>query len=277
MNDRILLGTQSWNYRAWIGPFYPSGTRAADMLPFYGRVFSTIEVDATFYGTPAEPVLEGWRDQVPDGFQFALKLPQQITHERRLIHVDEGLTRFSERIHCLGRTLGPVLIQLSPDFSPSAENRGIFKLFLGKLDKGMRWAVEFRHHGWITEDILETLGRHDVALALVDGRWQRRERMLELAARPTANFAYIRWMGNGRGITDFSKPHRDQRKVLEAWGRVIERMTQSVDVVYGYFNNQFEGHSPHSVRTMQQILRVESVDPAALHPQAELFGSGTER
>lgn len=274
MNDRVLLGTQSWNYRAWIGPFYPAGTKAADMLPFYGRVFPTIEVDATFYGTPAEPVLEGWRDQMPDAFQFALKLPQQITHERRLIHVDEALERFSERIRCLGPTLGPILIQLSPDFYPSAENRGIFKLFLGKLDKVVRWAVEFRHHGWLTEDILETLERHDVALALVDGRWHRRERMLELAARPTANFAYIRWMGYGRDITDFSKPQRDQRKVLEVWGRAIERMIQSVDVVYGYFNNQFEGHSPHSVRTMQQVLGLETVDPVPLHSEVELFGSG---
>lgn len=277
MNDRILLGTQSWNYRAWIGPFYAAGTKAADMLGFYGRVFSTIEVDATFYGTPAEPVLEAWVQQVPDTFQFSLKLPQQITHERRLIGVDEPLGRFTERIRCLGRVVGPILVQLSPDFYPTAENRGIFKLFLGKLDKEMRWAVEFRHHAWVTEDILETLERHDIALALVDGRWHRRERMLELAERPTANFAYIRWMGYGREITDFSRPQRDHTKVLQGWGRAIERLTQTVDVVYGYFNNQFEGHSPHSVRIMQRIVGQEPVDPTALHAQAELFGSAAPR
>ena len=53
----ILLGTQNWNYRAWIGPFYPPETKTSDLLQWYSRMFSTIEVDSTFYGVPAEAVV----------------------------------------------------------------------------------------------------------------------------------------------------------------------------------------------------------------------------
>ena len=52
----ILIGTQGWNYPAWVGPFYPEGTRPSEMLPVYGRAFPAVEVDSTFYAIPAEPV-----------------------------------------------------------------------------------------------------------------------------------------------------------------------------------------------------------------------------
>ena len=32
MSARIRIGTQGWNYDAWVGPFYPSGTRPAEFL-----------------------------------------------------------------------------------------------------------------------------------------------------------------------------------------------------------------------------------------------------
>ena len=46
------VGTQGWNYDAWVGPFYPEGTRPADYLTIYARGFDTVEVDSTFYAIP---------------------------------------------------------------------------------------------------------------------------------------------------------------------------------------------------------------------------------
>jgi uncharacterized protein YecE (DUF72 family) len=79
----FLLGSQGWNHPAWVGPFYPHNAKPADFLPLYARAFSTVEIDSTFYAIPAEPVVAGWRDQVPAEFIFALKVPQEVTHERR--------------------------------------------------------------------------------------------------------------------------------------------------------------------------------------------------
>src|SRR5687767_5295692 len=64
----IRLGTQGWNYDAWVGPFYPIGTRAANYLSLYARAFDTVEVDSTFYAIPSVNTLRGWAARVPDGF-----------------------------------------------------------------------------------------------------------------------------------------------------------------------------------------------------------------
>ena len=73
----IRLGAQGWNYDAWVGPFYPEGTRPAEYLRLYARAFGTIEVDATFYAIPPSTTIRGWAARVPADFEFALKLPGQ--------------------------------------------------------------------------------------------------------------------------------------------------------------------------------------------------------
>ena len=60
MTARLRIGTQGWNYDAWVGPFYPSGTRPADYLTVYSRAFDTVEVDSTFYAIPPARTLRGW-------------------------------------------------------------------------------------------------------------------------------------------------------------------------------------------------------------------------
>ncbi len=68
MTADVRLGTQGWNYDAWVGSFYPSGTRAPDYLSVYGRAFGTVEVDSTFYAIPAVKTVRGWAARVGDGF-----------------------------------------------------------------------------------------------------------------------------------------------------------------------------------------------------------------
>ena len=79
MPETIRIGTQAWTYDAWIGPFYPEGTRAADLLSVYARAFETVEVDSTFYATPAASTVRGWAQRTPPNFRFSLKMPQEIT------------------------------------------------------------------------------------------------------------------------------------------------------------------------------------------------------
>jgi uncharacterized protein YecE (DUF72 family) len=241
------------------------------MLQFYSRVFDTIEVDASFYGTPAEPVLENWRSQVPDSFAFSLKVPQKITHELRLVGVDSILERFVNRVRVLDKGLGVLLLQLSPDFLPGGDERAVLEVFLQLLPRDLKWAIEFRHGGWLVPEILALLRANGVALALTDGRWHRRDRMLALAETPTADFAYVRWMGPGRHLTDFSKPQVDRDADLDLWAQVLKSLALRVETIYGYFNNQFQGHGPHSAREMQQRVGLEPVVPTTLHAQTELF------
>jgi uncharacterized protein YecE (DUF72 family) len=267
----VLLGTQGWNYPDWVGPFYPPGTHAADMLSTYPRAFPTVEVDSTFYAVPAEPVVVSWRERVPEGFVFSLKVPQEITHEKRLVGVEALLHRFCARAALLGPMLGPLLVQLSPEFHPTWANRDALRGFLEQLPAGHRWAVEFRHAGWLDGETLELLRGAGVALALADSRWIKRGMVLELAIEPTADFAYVRWMGEERRLTDYSHAQIDRESEFAAWVPALDALAARVQAVYGYFNNQFQGHSPQSARTMQQLLGQPVIAPEMLQEQVELF------
>jgi uncharacterized protein YecE (DUF72 family) len=266
---RLRLGTQGWNYAAWVGPFYPDGTRAPDFLRTYARAFSTVEVDSTFYAIPAASTVRGWAARTPESFTFAVKLPQEITHERRFVDAHDVLLAFLERMQELGPRLGPVLIQCGPDFSPL--ERDALQAFLGALPDTQRFAIEFRQRAWISKETLSMLRDARVALALSDGRWIPRDWLLKLCEQPTADFTYLRWMGPDRTITDYSQLQVDRSAELDAWAAMIPVLQGQVREVYGYVNNHFAGHSPASVRMLQQRLGIGVVDPGSIGEQPSLF------
>lgn len=265
----LRLGTQGWNYPAWIGPFYPVGTRPTDFLRTFARAFDTVEVDSTFYAIPPASTVRGWAARTPPTFRFTLKLPQEITHERRFRDADAVLQLFVERARELGPRLGPILIQCGPDFSPV--ERDALAAFLPHLPSDVRFAIEFRQRSWISADTMELLRAHRVALTLSDGRWIPRPWLLKLCERPTTDFAYLRWMGPDRTITDYSRLQVDRSAELDAWAAMIPLLLAQVREVYGLVNNHFAGHSPASVRMLQERLGERTVDPASIGDQATLF------
>jgi uncharacterized protein YecE (DUF72 family) len=95
--------------------------------------------------------------------------------------------------------------------------------------------------------------------------------MLGLAARPTTNFLYVRWMGANRDIVDYSRIQIDRTAELEQWAGVLWPLTLKGVSVYGYVNNHFAGHSPESARELQRFLRQSPVDPESLGEQMSLF------
>jgi uncharacterized protein YecE (DUF72 family) len=118
---------------------------------------------------------------------------------------------------------------------------------------------------------VEMLRRFEVALVLADARWVSRDLMPELALEPTASFGYLRWEGSGRRLTDLSRPQLDREPELRVWRRVVDALTVRVSTIFGYFDDQFEGHAPHSARQFQQIIGQEPVSPDVLQEQPELF------
>ena len=270
---RIRIGTQGWNYPAWVGAFYPDGTRPHDFLGVYARAFDVVEVDSTFYAVPAAKTVRGWAERTPDGFTFALKMPQEITHDRRLLDAGDVVDAFMDAARELGPKLGPVLVQMGPDFVPSELDA--LRRFLPTLPRDVRFAVEVRNQKWtrpgLQAELLSLLAEHEAALALSDGRWIPRETMTDLALRPTAAFHYVRWMGPNRDVVDYSHVQFPRAEELSAWTAALGRVaTNGVDI-FGFFNNHFSGHSPATARELQRLLGQRPVDPSSLAEQTSLF------
>ena len=268
----VLIGTQGWNYAAWVGPLYPGGTRPSEFLPTYARAFRGVEVDSTFYAIPDARAVRAWAERTPADFTFALKMPKEVTHERRLRDADDVVGEFLDRARELGPKLGPILLQMGPDFAPDELPQ--VARFIATLPRDLRFAMELRQSRWMRADVrphlLEALARHGVALALSDGRWIPRATMLELAQRPTADFLYVRWMGPDREITDYSRVQFDRSEEIRAWAEVLKSVANTREI-YGFFNNHFAGHSPASAREMQRLLGQQPVEPEALRGQRSLF------
>ncbi|HEX2191489.1 MAG TPA: DUF72 domain-containing protein [Longimicrobiaceae bacterium] len=270
---RVRVGTQGWNYDAWLGGFYPEGTRPTDYLATYARAFDTVEVDSTFYAVPAEKSVRGWAARTPEGFSLALKLPREATHERRLRGAEDVAEEFFGRARELGGKLGPVLVQMGPDFLP--DELPALAAFLPLVPRDLRAAVELRSRRWVDRRVLPgllaLLAAHGVALALSDGPWVPRDILLALAARPTADFHYVRWMGPDRAITDHSRLQADRAEEEGAWAEELLRAAARGTEVFAYFSNYWAGHAPGSAREMQRRLGQRPVDPRELGEQTTLF------
>ncbi|HET6931203.1 MAG TPA: DUF72 domain-containing protein, partial [Candidatus Acidoferrum sp.] len=140
---QLRVGTSGYSYKQWKGSFYPEKLPDREMLSFYSGQFKTVEINHSFYRMPTESVLLQWAKSVPEGFKFALKANQQITHIKRLRGCEETLKRFLEVASVLndGDHLGPVLVQLPPNFK---FDQPLLEDFLALRPQAFLFAFEVR-------------------------------------------------------------------------------------------------------------------------------------
>jgi uncharacterized protein YecE (DUF72 family) len=265
--QRYHIGTQGWNYDAWRGAFYPAGTTSPDRLELYSRVFGSVEIDSTFYAMPPAARFRSWYERTPPGFVFTAKLPRDITHAARLVAAEGMLLEFCERAALLREKLGPLLVQLPPDMTP--RERPAVERFVRALPRELQFAIEFRDAAWFDQRTFELLAALELTLAVSVGPWLRSERALQVAAAAPGAFRYLRWMGAPRHQRLTAALLRERHGELEAWASHIR--ASGAPIVYGYFNNDYQGHSPHSARRLQRLLGLEPCDPGVLREQRELF------
>jgi uncharacterized protein YecE (DUF72 family) len=244
----LYLGTSGWSYADWEGTLYPEGLPPASRLAEYARHYATVEIDSTFYGTPRRSTVEKWREIVPQGFLFAAKFPQEITHENNLVGSEDLARSFIGTMESLGDKLGPLLLQLPPSFT--VEGMGELEDFLSALPGGFRYAVEVRHRSWLRSDLPAMLRDHGAALTLID--YPRMPRMEETTAR----FVYVRWLGDRREFpSGHTGPKRDRREDLEWWSARFDRFLEEGREIFAYANNHYQNHSPSTLEQLVEIRR----------------------
>ena len=256
---RISLGTSGWSYADWIGPLYPPGTTTSNYLAVYARSLRSVEIDSTFYRVPSAAMLHSWRTRTPEGFVFAAKVPRSITHDAAPGGPMEDLTAFIDGMRTLGEKCGPLLFQFPPSFSSDADSGEWLESLLEQLPPDLRFAVEVRHRSWLRPAFFDLLRRYNIALAQVDLPFMPRD------TPTTADWAYIRWLGDRQAIQeDFSSVRLDRREDLEWWAGQIAPMLRRGMAVYGYANNHYQGYAPATIQRIQQLLGLEVDTPAVV-------------
>ncbi|HEV2449234.1 MAG TPA: DUF72 domain-containing protein [Thermoplasmata archaeon] len=244
----IRIGTSGWDYPEWVGPVYPRRGQL-DKLRFYTGLFPIVEVNSSFYRLPPASYSTSWCKRTPSGFRFAVKFPQTITHERRLVGVDEELRKFLEFVRPLqeGHRFAAALLQLPPSlpFEPAT-----VRAFYEQLPSSLPVAVEFREPSWLAPESLQLLRDFRLAYTVVD------EPHLPVRLDRTAPFSYLRFHGHGSPVW---YDYRYSTEELTRWLPRVRELAEGEGDLYIFFNNHFRGDAAENARQLGELLELPAI------------------
>ena len=239
---RIHVGTSGYNYTEWKGTFYPEDLPAKSFFPFYAGRFRTVEINYTFYRMPTTKTTTAWLAQAPEGFTYALKAPQRMTHMQKLKDASANLAFFCEAARVLGPHLGPLLFQLPPTFRCDVPRLADF---LAAMPGDVRPAFEFRHDSWLVDEVYATLAARGAALCIADFGDKT------TPVHATARHGYFRLRDEGY-----------QRADLERWADALAAREPDWDEVFIFFKHEDEGKGPEFARVFLDILAARGLSHA---------------
>jgi uncharacterized protein YecE (DUF72 family) len=257
----VLIGCSGWSYAdsfengGWVKVFYPNAQ--TKKLQYYSQFFNTVEMDATFYVKfykyMTKETFVNMTKATHDNFQFSVKVPETVTHDKRLDVSKEAMTyleEFLDKISPLktSNKLGAVLIQLPPSLTVKEFKNT--EEFLDRLPSGYDYAIEFRNPSWNTEGPWEMLKHYNIAAVMTDSPDPDKLKFLSETI-VTANHSFIRW--HGRRV----KPRYNylySKGELKPWGDKVKEISSETSVVRGYFNNHYGARAVVNALEFKEML-----------------------
>ena len=289
-SEHIYIGGSSWKYEGWLGQIYRRERYLsrgkfsrklfeADCLREYAETFPTVCGDFAFYQFPTVEFWQRLFQQTPAGFQFAFKVPEQITckvfprHARYGPHAGKDNEAFldARMFHeMFARPLLPyrkktaLMIFEFGAFGPrSFATLGEFldrlDPFLAALPAEFRYAVEIRNPDFLEKDYFSCLRAHRVAH--VYNAWSRMPELRSQIAIPdsvTADFLVSRaLLRRGRvyedavatfaPYTEIQDPNPEARESMRV---LIGRAENERMPLFLYVNNRLEGNAPMTILSL---------------------------
>ena len=226
---------------------FPPEFQLRSRLHYYSTLFNTIEVNSCFYKTPQRSTYEKWAADVPEDFQFTLKLTREVTHVQDLKGDLSCMDHFLEMAGGTGKKKGCLLIQFPGKINLEHFNQ--VESILQKLrehDPSNEWrtAIEFRNDSWYVGETIELLDEYDATVVLHD--FSKAKFLTHVG---NADFMYLRFHGPTGNYRDSYSNH-----AIEAKAEMIKEFSSSGRDVYVYFNNT-AGNAFENARYLQERVR----------------------
>ena len=240
---RLYIGTSGWKYAHWENLFYPADLKKRDQLNYYTSLFTTVELNNSFYRSPTPENFKSWNKEVPDDFVYTVKANRFFTHLKKLNVQREDLDRFLIKSSLFEKKLGAVLFQLPPIWKINVER---FASFLSLLPKGMRFVFEFRNPTWYDERIYSLLRLHNCAFCIyeLDAHLSPRE--------VTADFVYIRLHGPGEKYQGSYN-----KGTLKKWAKACMQWKGEGKDIFVYFDNDQLAYAPFNALMLKRMLPLQ--------------------
>ncbi len=190
-NPKVFIGTAGWSIRRALSDDFPE---EGSQLERYAARMNCVEINSSFYRSHQPKTYERWAASTPADFRFAVKLPKQITHERRLVDAGDLVKAFASEAEGLGHKWAVLLVQLPPSLHFDADVAGAFFEVAHAQFKGAL-VCEPRHASWFSPEAGKFLRRAKVSRVATDpSKWPGSD---EPGGWTTA-VSYFRWHGSPR-------------------------------------------------------------------------------
>jgi uncharacterized protein YecE (DUF72 family) len=202
-------------------------------LQAYVQLFSSVEVNSTFYHIPKLSTAEKWRaeaDEMNRQFEFSVKASKIITHIDRF-GSRTSIDATSQMLDICAALRAKVLLLQSPEsFRPTAENVNRLEKFLATIERGsLTIAWEPRGRWWDSKESIQRLCDHFKVVCCVDP-------FRNLLLTASVRLGYFRLHG-------FGKPsmymYRFSKKELKELVEKCTSLSGNLDKVDVFFNNAF--------------------------------------
>jgi uncharacterized protein YecE (DUF72 family) len=246
------IGTAGWDYKDWIGPFYPKTLERKHHLKLYTKNFDIVEINSTFYNLPSEQMVRNWSRRTPDTFYFIVKVWQEITHKINDNDLDNKVSQFFNRIIPLEKKVKRFLLQFPPWFKHTEKHSQQLKNLLNEVPSDYQYAIELRDNSWFYPKIISDL---------VDG-----DRIIFGTTYmpgfnpfyyPNQQAYYIRMIGD-RELTVFNRIQRKQEAAMNDLKNKIKILMElpNVSEIFIIVNNHFAGFAPETANIIKEILNL---------------------
>jgi len=249
---KIYIGTAGWDYKDWIGPFYPKLLESHDRLGFYTKFFNVIEINNTFYSLPKISTVQNWSEQVPATFKFTVKVWQEITHNFKNANIEDAISQFFYRISPLKGKISGFLLQFPPWFKYNEKHLRYLKYLISELPTEHRYIIELRDNSWFNEEIISEFV-HGTNIAFGTTYMPG----INAYYLPNQNTYYIRLIGD-RKLSTFNRIQRSQEERIKDLLRNLQMLEKNSNIfeIFIIVNNHFQGNAPESINLLKKRLNL---------------------
>ena len=201
----------------------------------------------------------------PEKFQFSVKVPETITHNKRLDINKAAMVDFEEFLDKISplktaNKLGTILIQLPPSFTVSDFKK--IESFLDRLPSSSSsssssydYAVELRHPSWSTGGSWDMLKHYNIAAVLTDSPARENLQFLSDITITTADHSFIRF--HGRNTKDhYWYNYLYNKEELKPWVEKVSHIKQQTKVLRVYFNNHYGGKAVVNALEFKEMIGI---------------------
>jgi uncharacterized protein YecE (DUF72 family) len=232
---RLFVGTSGFSYAGWAPRFYPAGSRAADLLPYYAGRLSAVELNNTYYASPSAAKVAGWLAATPADFRFSVKAQRGGSFRALQTDPAGSVAWLTGPYRAFGERLGTVLFRV-----PDGARRDDAKLaaLLAAWPRDLPLTLEFQDPSWHVDETFAALAGIGAALCATE----LPEDELPPTLRRTGSFLYLRLRRHDYSDAD-----------LEAWAARLEPFLEAGDDAFVFFRHDEVGRGAELALALRAI------------------------